>query len=112
LPTPEKFKFAEERRLLYVGLTRARHRSYIFTRRGATSPFIGELLSATKEGQVVYRVGQPRPKTVRAEACDSCSGGVLREVVGKQRTFLGCSNYPTCKKTRALQANRERRQIR
>lgn len=109
LPMPEKFKFAEERRLLYVGLTRAKHRSYIFTRRGSTSPFIGELLSATKEGQVVYRMGQPRPKTVRAEACDSCNGGVLREVVGKRGAFLGCSNYPVCKKTRALQDERARR---
>lgn len=97
LPNPEGFEFAEERRLFYVGLTRAKHRCYVLTQQGRTSPFVRELFS---EGDaVVYRVGTPRPTPVAAKPCDRCSTGVLREVSGKRGQFLGCSNFPQCEAT-------------
>ena len=44
LGTPEEYPNAEERRLLYVALTRARRRAYLIEGEGPRSPFIAELL--------------------------------------------------------------------
>ena len=45
LPNPEKFAFAEERRLMYVAMTRAKKRIYMFTGDSifAVSDFIEEI---------------------------------------------------------------------
>ena len=43
LPPKEAFPFAEERRLFYVALTRARHRVYLLFDAVSHSPFIREL---------------------------------------------------------------------
>lgn len=94
MPAPESYPHAEERRLMYVGLTRARHRSYILTRRGRSSPFVRELLTADET--VVYRTCKPWPETVHAEPCRDCSTGVRREVMGDSGKFMGCSNFPRC----------------
>ena len=45
LPQPEDFPDAEERRLLYVALTRARHRVWLLYHREQPSPFV-EVLKA------------------------------------------------------------------
>jgi DNA helicase-4 len=93
LPKPEAMEFAEERRLFYVGLTRAKHRCHILTRRGRASPFIKELLGAAG---AVYRVGAPRPRPVKAEPCTRCATGVLRELFDDQSKSMRCSNFPRC----------------
>jgi DNA helicase IV len=43
LPRLEPFEFAEERRLFYVALTRARHRVYLLYDQNNCSPFVDEL---------------------------------------------------------------------
>ena len=48
LGTPEEYPNAEERRLLYVALTRARRRAYLIEGGGPRSTFIGELLRTRK----------------------------------------------------------------
>ena len=48
LGTPEEYPNAEERRLLYVALTRARRRAYLIEGEGARSTFIAELLRTKK----------------------------------------------------------------
>lgn len=45
LPQPEDFPDAEERRLLYVALTRARHRVWLLFNKAQPSPFV-EILQA------------------------------------------------------------------
>ena len=45
LPTPEDFEFAEERRLFYVAITRAKKRSYLIADMASSSVFIKELLN-------------------------------------------------------------------
>jgi DNA helicase-4 len=45
LPVPEHFDFAEERRLFYVALTRARHRVYLLYDERNCSRFVDELIS-------------------------------------------------------------------
>lgn len=44
LPKSEEFEFAEERRLFYVALTRAKHRAYILADMTDVSPFVVELI--------------------------------------------------------------------
>ena len=44
LPKAEAFKYAEERRLFYVALTRARHHVYLITNGNNPSPFVRELI--------------------------------------------------------------------
>lgn len=45
LPEKETFSYAEERRLFYVALTRARHRVYLVYHPAEPSPFISELIN-------------------------------------------------------------------
>jgi DNA helicase IV len=94
LPRAEPFAHAEERRLFYVGLTRARHRCHVLTRRGLSSPFVRELVGSDEA--VVYRVGHPRPAPVRATPCPDCEYGILREVQHDGQSEERCSNGPQC----------------
>jgi hypothetical protein len=57
LPVPEDFENGEERRLFYVGLTRAKRRTYLLTKKSRISRFIPELLKPAWQGTVVYRSG-------------------------------------------------------
>ena len=100
LPASEGFSAAEERRLFYVGITRAKHRCHILTKRGRSSAFVPELLRS--KDAVVYRMGNPHPVRVHAEPCTKCEGGVLREKAGAHGPFLGCSNYPRCTQSRRV----------
>lgn len=42
---------------------------------------------------------RPQPEPT-GERCPECGGGLLKRQ-GKQGTFIGCSNYPTCTYTQA-----------
>jgi DNA helicase IV len=85
LPQQERFPHAEERRLLYVALTRARRRVYVVTRNDGESPFVMELLGSATQGAAVSM-----------GACPYCKNGrrVLRD--GKHGSFWTCSRYPDC----------------
>lgn len=92
LPTASALPFAEERRLFYVALTRARERVFVLSDPSAPSPFAIEL------GEEVYR------RFVRSELrgpgrrCPEC-GSTLRKRSGPSGTFYGCSSYPFCTHT-------------
>ncbi|MBB5395060.1 UvrD-helicase domain-containing protein [Mucilaginibacter sp. AK015] len=79
----DAFENAEERRLFYVAITRARHRNYLLADANHPSKFVTELkemLGVTTQG-IVY--------------CPECQGSmVLRK--GPFNDFYGCSNYPDC----------------
>ena len=85
---------AEERRLLYVAVTRARRRAYVLSEGGPRSAFVEELLEA---GDAVGVFGEP-PKA--DASCPACGKGVL---VGREGPdggrFYGCSYYPYCEYT-------------
>lgn len=97
LSRSESFVHAEERRLFYVGLTRARHRCHVLTRRGQSSPFVRELVGLGEA--VVYRVGYPRPIPVKAWPCPNCADGIVREVPHEEQIGPRCSNASTCPDT-------------
>lgn len=94
LPRAELFVHAEERRLFYVGLTRARHRCHVLTRRGLSSPFVRELIAGGET--VVYRMGYPRPAPVKAWPCPNCESGIQRERRTGGQGEAKCSNAPQC----------------
>jgi DNA helicase-4 len=84
MPEREPFPDAEERRLMYVALTRARHRVYILTRRDHESVFVTEL------------EGSRRPSGDAIQACPHCKNGVRVRRKGKYGEFWGCSRFPDC----------------
>ena len=81
----DPFPFAEERRLFYVALTRARKAVYLVTDPVRPSPFVRELLKNCPEVQV--RDGMRPP-------CPACEKGAL--VPSQSGDNLRCSNFPRC----------------
>lgn len=100
MPARETYPNAEERRLFYVGLTRARHKAFLFTRKSKISGFIPELLAPEFSGKVRYGAADHAP----AKPCPKCGIGVVREKRGKFGWFLGCSTYPECTHTEKIHA--------
>jgi DNA helicase IV len=96
MPAPETFPHAEERRLFYVALTRARRAVLLITHPRRMSPFIIELL---KDPHVTVTGNND----ALVEICPACGQGTLVERNGKFGPFLGCSTFPECKHTREVQ---------
>lgn len=86
MPEREPFPNAEERRLMYVALTRARHRVYVLTRRGRESVFVTELEMAQAR----------RSGREPVHACPHCKNGIRVRRNGKYGQFWGCSRFPAC----------------
>jgi DNA helicase IV len=93
MPAPETFPRAEERRLFYVALTRARRAVLLISHPRRISPFVIELL---KDPRVTAIGNSDAP----VEICPVCGQGTLVERNGKFGPFLGCSTFPACKFTR------------
>jgi len=97
LPEAEPFRFAEERRLFYVALTRARHRVYLLYDIYNCSEFVRELreggYAATVDEFRNHPSVQPDPAAVR---CPRCSAGLLGPRAGRFGYSVRCSRYPKC----------------
>ena len=94
MPTPEDFPHAEERRLFYVALTRARRQVVLITTRDQMSPFVFELLTSPD----VSIVGDKE----NLRTCNRCGGGLMKVRNGRHGPFLGCSQFPVCTNTEKL----------
>lgn len=92
MPAAESYPFAEERRLLYVALTRAKKAVYILSNAQNVSPFVEEISK-------MARVIAPRMEVVRSNPCSSCSTSEMVRRIGKFGAFYGCTNYPDCDET-------------
>ncbi|MCY4168299.1 MAG: UvrD-helicase domain-containing protein, partial [Rhodobacter sp.] len=95
MAAPEPHPNAEERRLLYVALTRARRQAFLLAEGGAPSAFVTELID-DRERVTVF--GRPPEGNV---ACPQCGEGHLerRENARDGNVFYGCSNWPHCEHT-------------
>jgi DNA helicase-4 len=97
LPEAEPFRFAEERRLFYVALTRARHRTYVVYDPTKPSKFVTELLDEQNPYQVrTGECGDAESVAAAPQECPRCKAGRLVLRTGEYGTFVGCSHYPYC----------------
>jgi DNA helicase IV len=90
LAAPEDYPNAEERRLFYVALTRARRRVFLLAEGGESSSFVRELLGKPSNVTVFG------PSSGRDIPCPICVTGRLERRIGRRETFYGCSNGPYC----------------
>ena len=79
LSDKEPYRYAEERRLFYVALTRARKATYLIAKEKTPSPFLLEL--------------SPELADSRKNRCPRCETGELIRKESKFGTFRYCSNY-------------------
>ena len=94
LAVPEEHPNAEERRLFYVALTRAKRRTYLLEGSEPRSAFVEELLHA---GGRIDTFGSP---IADGPHCPECKKGRLVARTSESgRVFYGCSNYPYCRHT-------------
>ncbi|MBK8960379.1 MAG: UvrD-helicase domain-containing protein [Proteobacteria bacterium] len=87
---PEDFPFAEERRLMYVALTRSLGGTYLLFPEETPSPFIEELRE--HESANIEILGE----TPRRFPCPACGGNTVLRRDGKHGAFWACSNFPLC----------------
>jgi DNA helicase-4 len=89
----------EERRLFYVALTRAKEKVVLLSQEGGYSEYVLNVLGLPKNNEITFNESTEIPKV-----CPKCRTGLLVERQnGKTgHKFLGCSNYPECRKTMPL----------
>lgn len=90
---PDPYPHAEERRLFYVALTRARCGVALFAVAGQESPFVVELVQEGKAA--VHGEADAAP----VQVCPACGSGTLVTRRGPYGPFLGCSTFPRCRHT-------------
>lgn len=93
LPKPEKFDHAEERRLFYVALTRARLSVTILADRDKPSIFVRELID-----EPAYEVIQLGTSGIAEHRCGQCAGRMLAQTT-TGRTFYTCEHGRLCGET-------------
>jgi DNA helicase-4 len=79
LQEKDNFENAEERRVFYVAMTRARHKNYLLYHEPQPSKFITELQSTDNT----------------SIKCPECSGPMTKRT-GPHSEFYGCLHYPKC----------------
>ena len=90
LSEPESFAHAEERRLFYVALTRARHAVHLIIDYNSPSSFVTEIREY--EGLVVS-LGAAGANPVY---CPSCESGQLIQRTSQYGIFYSCQHFPLC----------------
>lgn len=94
MPQGDTFQHAEERRLFYVALTRARRSVTVITVAHQQSEFVLELI---RDLGVKPTTVDGEPSTT--QICPKCGKGTLVTRHGPYGTFLGCNNFPACHHT-------------
>ncbi|WP_191603786.1 UvrD-helicase domain-containing protein [Marinomonas algicola] len=95
LPTLDSYPHSEERRLLYVGLTRAKKKSYIIGDPTSPSAFISELLAPKYEVSIHSKAFHERYRKIFK--CPNCEAGYLKLINGKFGGFYACSTGKGCR---------------
>jgi DNA helicase IV len=96
LPPLEEYPFAEERRLFYVALTRAKERVYLIADMLLASSFVEEMLEnkyALELDEFEVSLSQ---QLSHLSKCPQCKTGTLELKKGTHGTFYGCNKFPLC----------------
>lgn len=101
MPNPETFPHAEERRLFYVALTRARRSVTVIAPPVRMSPFVSELID---DPNVVIETIDGAPAS-RPIVCPECGTGTMTRRTNSRtkQPFLGCTNFPACRHTQRIE---------
>jgi DNA helicase-4 len=102
LPRAEGYAFAEERRLFYVAITRAKERAYLITDMSIASDFIVELINNNYPLELNEFSVSLTQQLFQHIRCKGCSTGAMvfrKNQRSRLKHFLGCTNYPLCKHT-------------
>lgn len=99
LPPKEALSDADERRLFYVALTRAKHRVALLTQQQFPSPYALELLHTHRDGTVLFNGTQDLPPQ-----CPQCAHGLGFEQYNpaKKKWFYACTDRWGCGTTWSL----------
>ena len=95
----DEFEYAEERRLFYVALTRARQGVVVLTLDGKESGFVAELVQ-----QSGVPIARPEGSSSTDKVCPRCSAAFLQIKPSKNGPFLSCSRFPKCKFSESIPA--------
>ena len=98
MPTPDALEFSEERRLLYVAMTRTKQACVLLTPKFYGSPFISEILKTKHQESILSLeldqdavVEVPEPLTAAMQqVCAKCQRGRLLPRIGKYGPFMVC----------------------
>ena len=93
LSETDQFPYSEERRLMYVAITRTRNRTFILTNSKKPSEFIYDFLPSPN---IAY-IGHSEYES-DSLPCPRCKTGHLtvRKNEETNNYFVGCTNYPQC----------------
>lgn len=94
LPSLDSYSHSEERRLLYVGITRSKKKCYIIANPTAPSGFINELLAPKYNLNIVSETFSNRYRSMFK--CPHCESGYFRLVKGQFGHFYSCSTGLGC----------------
>lgn len=94
LPSLDRYKYSEERRLFYVGLTRAKKRVYLVADSRARSVFVDELIGP----QYDIAIHSNSFSTIHQKIfkCPKCVDGSFVEYNGKYGHFYSCTTGSGC----------------
>jgi DNA helicase-4 len=95
LAEPEGYSNAEERRLFYVAMTRAKRRVFLISSGSQPSSFVKELANGT------FNVTLDGSYSITDVACPKCVEGRLKLRKLDYGVFFGCSNWPYCEHIQA-----------
>lgn len=90
----EDFPYAEERRLLYVALTRTRNRIFILVDENKPSEFMRDFQASSS----VFILRSNTEAAKESVNCPKCKTGhlAIRKNNKSHRLFVGCSHFPQC----------------
>jgi len=96
LPVKEAYPYAEERRLLYVALTRARNRVYLIADMAVASEFVVELLGDKYDIETDEFSTSLSQQLLHVLKCMKCKTGTMVPRQSRFGRFFGCNKYPLC----------------
>ncbi|MBA6326737.1 UvrD-helicase domain-containing protein [Colwellia sp. MB02u-6] len=106
LAKKEAFAFAEERRLFYVALTRAKDRVYIIADMSHASCFVKELIDEHSLDLELDEFGSVASQAFIDDLnCLACATGKLKKRTSQYGAFYSCSHFPRCEHTEQPCAN-------